>query len=604
MPAVMDAIRASGSQAWGWTRPMTSGTSSRTSPQLSPEAQACAGWFRQLGRALKVFRLYKPDNPVVLQAQQAVTGSLQTLLREHQGWDLRFSASAIFLSEEAVVRTGQRDAGEATTSNAVDPLPFLFYRDGVRRLSFQPDVSRAELDSLIEGIKSASRGPSTHDDLVTLLWQANLNAIRLEAVPLEQTIYLSSKAGGTGTGGETRGQGYAWSPSGSEIRADLGQLPGSQGLHRDTFDDWVLPTESVDVAEAYARLEPAMAPARERFLADWQKESAVAWTTQAKALLQELVQLDPSSEMRSALARSATTWIAAALQRAAWDEAEQALDQLRAIDPDRSLGGDELAAALEGLDTDRIAELLDESDVDPARFPALMVGLGPGGLALACAIMSKATKARSRAAACTALCFMSADNPELLAPWLGDSRWHVVRNIVFVLGHIGGSEVVPLLRAVSRHPEVRVRRQLVQSLGGVPPADRVPLLIGQLDTRDPQLLASALNMLTREKNAQVARAILGCIEAPDFESRSEGNQRALFSALGDVADDEAVPALETMLHKGGWFARRSFERVAAARTLRHIGSDNAMAVLEAGLRSRHEAVRAASLDAIEMRGRS
>ncbi len=50
------------------------------------------------------------------------------------------------------------------------------------------------------------------------------------------------------------------------------------------------------------------------------------------------------------------------------------------------------------------------------------------------------------------------------------------------------------------------------------------------------------------------------IEATDFESRAEGNQRALFSALGEVADDAAVPALETLLNRGGWFARRSFQR--------------------------------------------
>ena len=34
-------------------------STSRTAVQLSPEAQACAGWFRQLARTLRVCRLYK-----------------------------------------------------------------------------------------------------------------------------------------------------------------------------------------------------------------------------------------------------------------------------------------------------------------------------------------------------------------------------------------------------------------------------------------------------------------------------------------------------------------------------------------------------------------
>jgi HEAT repeat protein len=108
-------------------------------------------------------------------------------------------------------------------------------------------------------------------------------------------------------------------------------------------------------------------------------------------------------------------------------------------------------------------------------------------------------------------------------------------------------------------------------------------------------------MLTREKSAKVARAILDRIEAPDFEARSEDNQRALFNGLSEVADDSVVGPLEQLLTKGGWFARRSLERVAAARTLRRIGTEKAMAVLDAGLRSRVEAVRSACLEAMSTR---
>jgi HEAT repeat protein len=163
---------------------------------------------------------------------------------------------------------------------------------------------------------------------------------------------------------------------------------------------------------------------------------------------------------------------------------------------------------------------------------------------------------------------------------------------------------VPLLRSVASHPEPRVRRQLVQALGSVPPESRTPLLLEQLDARDPQLLSAALAMLTREKNARVARAILALIEAPGFEARDEDNQRTLFGALGDIAGDPAVPALEALLHHGGWFARRTFRRVAAARTLRQIGTTSAMAALEAGLRARNEAVRAACIEALGVRSRA
>jgi HEAT repeat protein len=252
-----------------------------------------------------------------------------------------------------------------------------------------------------------------------------------------------------------------------------------------------------------------------------------------------------------------------------------------------------------------LAEGLDEAGPEEqGRFAALAVGLGKPAVNLVFEVMSHATHVRTRAAACTALGYQCAEEPELLGPYLNDPRWDVVLNIVFVLGQIGGPKVVDLLGVAAHHPEPKVRRQVVQALGSVPATDRLPVLLNELDTLDPQLLAATLNMLTREKNRDVARAILDCIESPGFESRTEDSQRTLFHALADVADDEAISALEALLNKGGWFSRRTFTRLAAARTLQRIGTLGAIAVLQAGLKSKSAAVRGACQEALKSGGSS
>ena len=575
-----------------------------TSRALSPEAQAAAGWLRQLARALKLFRLYRADNPLVHQTQRDVAAALVDLVHRHGGWALRFSAAEIFLDDEPLVRMGGKP-GEEPGSSVVHSLPFLFYRDGIRHLRFAANLGAAEAETFVGCFRIACSSFEAQDDLVTLLWQANLNAVQIDAVPLEMTIYLTSRAGGAKSAEEKKGQVYAWAPTGGEIRADLGQMAAAQGLHRDTFDDWELPAEGVDVREAWKTLEPLAASARIRFLSAWERENEGAWTDHAAELLRKLLELDPSPDMRQSLARSLVTWIGGALGRGAWDEAQRALAVLHEIDPDRSVTGDELRGVLAALDPATVAERLDEGDAeDHARFSAFTVALGPPALEFGCEVLARAGKARARAAACTALCYLCGEQPELLAPWLADSRWHVVRNIVFVLGLIGGPPVVPLLRAVVRHEEPRVRRQLVQALGSVPREDRIPILLDQLDTRDPQLLAAALNMLLRDKDPAIAAAILETISEPGFESRSENNQRVLFGALAEVADDAAVPPLEALVHKGGWFARRTPMRAAAARTLVRIGTPAALEALEAGLRSRSEAVRSVCLEALASRSRA
>jgi len=62
-----------------------------------------------------------------------------------------------------------------------------------------------------------------------------------------------------------------------------------------------------------------------------------------------------------------------------------------------------------------------------------------------------------------------------------------------------------------------------------------------------------------------------------------------------------VPALEALLNKGGWFARRTLQRLAAARTLQRINTPKARAALESGLRARSEVVRSAVYEALQTR---
>jgi HEAT repeat protein len=158
--------------------------------------------------------------------------------------------------------------------------------------------------------------------------------------------------------------------------------------------------------------------------------------------------------------------------------------------------------------------------------------------------------------------------------------------------------VADLIAIASRHPEMRVRRQVVQSLGGVPPEQRLPILLGQLETRDQQLLSATLNMLGRDKNPRALKVLLEKFASPNFEYAAEWIQRTYANALMDWVDDRTVPLLESLVMRGGWLAAHSPVRDASARMLHHIASDSAMNALELGLRSRHEPIRLACLAAM------
>src|SRR6185369_16120197 len=203
---------------------------------LSPGAQAAARWFQQLARAIRVCRLYPRDNPTVVQMQEQLLDQLNKNLEEHGAWRMRITPIEIWLVDEPIVHPPLSSDNSDPLSAKADRLSFIFYRDGLRGLVFQPAVPSSEFDAFFHALVAADRGPLLHDDLVTLLWQAHTVRIQIDAVPSSQTIYLSSKRITPAAHRRLHGLAFNWSPSGEEIHADIGQMAGAaQGLHRDSF---------------------------------------------------------------------------------------------------------------------------------------------------------------------------------------------------------------------------------------------------------------------------------------------------------------------------------------------------------------------------------
>jgi HEAT repeat protein len=584
------------------TDPIESSSLRLPTRELSPVALKCAIWFRGFARAVKMARLYRGgDNQVVTTMREQVWESLLPQLEASNGWDLVITPHDIRLDDEVVVRGAIRKPGsqEEAIGGPEEKLPFLFYGDGVRGLQFTPKLSRREYDALFDAVVTVGRGRNSQDDLTTLLWQSNLGALHVQTVPPEQQIFLSTRRPRRGRR-SFRGQAFAWGVSGADIRADLGQMAGAQGLHRDTFDDWRLPDVHAHPPQAYLAILPNVEASKTRLKEAFEQEIAVPWTSLAPRFIRLVVGISPDVDTRWAFCHSVVTWLAASLQEGAWDHAEEAVTLLHELDPRRVVVTDALTERLADLDTEPLAELLDEDEAqEQGRFSALMVHIGRPAIPLTGELMSLCTRQRARAACVTALSYLAADNPGDLQPLLDDPRWYVVRNAVFVLGQIGGSEVLDLLRRAALHPEPRVRREVVRALGGLSRAERTPLLILQLRSDDPQLVAAALGLLTRETNPRVTKAILERIEAPDFEGLPVHLQRAFLMALAEVADERLIPALELLLTKNpGWFAMRTLTRDWAARILKKIGNEQAMRILDLGLRSKTEAIRLACLDAM------
>ncbi len=535
-------------------------------PRLSPATRQMAEWFKELDHLVQTARSMGATSPQVIHQRDVLADTFVTLAEFHAPIVLRISPLEVWLRDELVVRGPDPESDFEPIERRV---PFILYRDGVRGITIDANASLHDAAVLLDAITRVVGSPCSDEDLVTLLWRADLDGLRVEVAPLEPPSLAQ-----TGDSGES-----------IEADTSAAHAGDATGTPADALAAW-----RAFPAEAAA----ANADWRER----WRTENARCWSERVEGFVEQVIAQDGAAA-RESVTHALVNWLASAAQRNDWNEAAQALLGLRHADPDRKWSQARIASTLGALDAESIADRLDEADHETvARFFALVVRVGRPALDLVIRVIARSSRQRVRAAATAALTYVCADEPRALAPYLRDTRWHVARNVVFALGQMGGEDTGELLATAMRHPEQRVRRAAVSALGQVPSHRRTPLLVGMLDGCDPATLATVLAMLMRDPDPRASIALVERLASADFESRPPDERLVLIEAIGEMGTDAVLPELERALHAGGWFARRTPERTAVAHAIARIGTPPAITLLQDGLRARAEAVRTACHEAL------
>jgi hypothetical protein len=170
---------------------------------------------------------------------------------------------------------------------------------------------------------------------------------------------------------------------------------------------------------------------------------------------------------------------------------------------------------------------------------------------------------------------------------------------VQILAAIGGNAIAGPLQAALRHPEARLKVDVVQALRSVEARYAKPLLLPILPELDSRSFSIALQKLGEARDPQVAETMLTFMVAPEFEQRPADEKHAIYMTLGATGGDEVIPELEAELLKGGWFERvNESHRQTVARCLVRIGTPLARMVLENGAKSKRAQVRDVCTDVL------
>ena len=566
---------------------------------LALDVKRVADWLQALVRTLKAYRMYLPNNPTLHKFQSDLEARTWSCLKEIGDIALNVQQFDLLFEDYSVYHNAARE----------ESLAFRFFTDGVRQITFREGLEPQELRGVLEVLKKATDLSQGQDDVVTLLWERDFRHIEYVHISIEDLMDGSTSQEYEPDEGAIEGGGIPW-PSRMETPEEDAPVavPGESILERS--DDWspkapITPSwdESVGVQFTLSETETqqltdAIRVEEERPLLNEVLEIVAAILTSEE---------EPTSFLESASAFQ--KFIELALEEGDLARANHLLSRLRTIAAKKAETHSEIRGLAEQVIREigrpsflgQFAPILNaHPDLDPGLLTNFLVQIGPTSAGAVCDLLGQVNHMKHRRALCEALAIFCKDDVDVLISRLGDSRWYVIRNVVYVLGRIAHQGVERALDRALHHEDVRVRKEAVRALGNIESPTSRAFLVSAFRDLDASVRIQAALTLAQKRDDRAAQSIWGAIQAPEFARRDQNERRAFFEAVGKSGSDPFVPRLHEMLTRGGLFrGTNEEERMNAALALAWLGSPKAIEVLNHELTSKREPVRKAVESALE-----
>jgi hypothetical protein len=550
--------------------------------------RAASAVINHFARTLKTCRLYDAGNPTVVRFREELATAIRRVLEEHGALTFRFTSDDVLYENVSLYPARSRD----------DNLALPFHRDGIRSLTLEPGFEPREVDALLQAVLQVTGQNPGEDDLVTLLWEAQLPHLDLDYVPADSDVGSNDAEPASGEGAI-----LPWPASVEEDEPATAAATAEETAAHPAgsrSDDWSTGDDTTEVEAGFEELNSLAPTELARFRSEYQAEHAVSNVTATIAIAHAYLASGTTDDDRAEMGRFLPRVMRQAVAQGLWLEAQEAMKLLPECG---ATGWSPVTFAQEVLQPISIATAvakLDQQETDAVTdFIDFTRVLGDPGVDWLNLMLAESQNRRNRRMIAEAIAERCRTNPERLAPWLSDPRWFVVRNVVHILGWIGGDSIVGLLQTALRHPDVRVRQEAVSALGQVDLRLARPLLVRLLDGADTRILSAVLHQLSTARDPGVARLLVGYLQSESFDERPIEEKRAIYSALSSIGHDEIVPDLEAEMHRGNWFARNhEVHRQAIARVIARIGTPLSRQVLERGAQSKRAPLRKACEEAL------
>ncbi len=547
--------------------------------------------FSLFAHAISATKLFPAHHASVISFQDELYDKLTKFLEEHEELNIGIEENAFTYEGEIAYRD----------DNILKSLPYLFFKDGMHKLTFLRDLDKAELLAFLDVVRTVSLLPPDQHDIVESLWEKDFPHSRYY-VPdefLESRLAVHQKKA-------------------VDFGIDKAQI--SQGKIELTTDDTEIihqkltarfqkeQKEAADFASLTDSLDKGESSLIESMLS---YERDISTATDFLGLIFELLytedRLEPFKKALSFVEKRYQEW----LQNGDFTHVTIVIRQMEDLAQILSLNAPERASEVEKFlktiidqcPLEALLQMARQGQIEDFRsFFEFLRRLGPKTLPIGAELLEDSLHQEVRSAAFEFLEEMGKDRLDLLANLAQEQKPFITKAIIAIFSDLHDQKAIPFLAKFLSYRNKEIKIEVIKALGRFAETVAHKILLEFMrEDEDEDIRTAAAEKIDLSLDKNLMKTAIDLASAKNFHAKSFREKEAVLKALGRGKPDEACDLLRAFLKKSNFLKKPKIEesRFCAIRALETIATPRAVEILSAGAERAKKKVRATCREALE-----
>ena len=509
-----------------------------------------------LSKTFRAYQLYDENNPVRRRFGEQLRGELSALWQLVEQLVLRVDEDHMYLGDVAVYQSESRN----------DSLAFLFFKDGIREIKLLPGLETDELDRFLGVLQKARKLVPEGDDLLTVLWEADLRYFEYQYVDLLAEGVAMPEAGPGASAAELQAahdaeEAEAARPQSAQSAAAQEQ-PAPQTVKQDDFNPtlYALDKREMDYLRGELQKELKRDTRADVLSALFDRLEEPQNRARQTEVLEILSTILPNFLSRGALV--AATSVLEELRRL---EASPAIfDQQRIQESQQILDRVSATAAIEEL----IKALFDGTiRATPAQLGGFLQFLRAGALAPLLRASETVEHKELQAVLRKSVQGIAGRNRAAAVKLLLEPDPIIAAGAARLAGEMQITEAGPSLAHLLDHDDAAVRLAAIEAAVTLKASTVAGSLQQKLADPDRDVRIAAARALGALRYRPAAQTLAGIVKGKEIRTADISEKVAVFQAYGVVAEAAGLSLLDGLLNGKGFLGKREPAEIRAAAAL-------------------------------------